>query len=256
MHRELIIHCEKCGIKFLSTGFDKESIDFLDTLNIPFYKIPSGELTNKPYLKHIAIKKRPVIVSTGMANIAEINAALRVLTENGISKEQITVLHCNTEYPTPMEDVNLKAMLDIRDQLGIKVGYSDHTNGIEVAIAAVALGAEVIEKHFTIDRSLPGPDHKASLEPDELKAMVRAIRNIEKTLSGSGRKEPRPSELKNKDIARKSIVAANPIKKGEIFDSLNLAVKRPGYGISPMNWDEVIGKIATRDFNQDELIEL
>jgi N,N'-diacetyllegionaminate synthase len=256
MHLELIAHCKKCGIQFLSTGFDKESIDFLDSLNIPFYKIPSGEITNKPYLQHIARKKRPVVMSTGMADMAEIKAALSVLTHNGVPKDQITVLHCNTEYPTPMEDVNLKAMLHIRDELGVKIGYSDHTNGIEVPIAAVALGATVIEKHFTLDRSLPGPDHKASLEPNELKAMVQAIRNVEVAISGSGTKEPSPSEMKNKDIARKSIVAAKNILKGELFTKENLTVKRPGNGISPMQWDEVLGQTAKRNFQKDELIEI
>jgi N,N'-diacetyllegionaminate synthase len=256
MHNELIAHCKKCGIQFLSTGFDKESIDFLDSLNILFFKIPSGEITNKPYLQHIALKKRPVVMSTGMADMTEIKAALAVLNENGVPKEQITVLHCNTEYPTPMEDVNLKAMQHIRHKLNIKVGYSDHTNGIEVPIAAVALGATVIEKHFTLDRNLPGPDHKASLEPEELKAMVEAIRNIEKAISGSGIKEPSRSEIKNIEIARKSILAAKTIIKGEPFTEENLTVKRPGNGISPMQWNEVIGQKAKRDFYEDELIEL
>lgn len=256
MHDKLIAHCKKCDIQFLSTGFDNESIDFLDSLNIPFFKIPSGEITNKPYLQHIASKGRPVIISTGMAYMDEISAALAILTENGIPKEQITVLHCNTEYPTSMEEVNLKAMQQIRDEMDIKVGYSDHTNGIEVPIAAVVLGAEVIEKHFTLDRNLPGPDHRASLEPDELKAMVSAIRNIEKAISGSGRKEPSLSEIKNKEIARKSIVAACPILKGETLSEKNLTVKRPGNGISPMLWDDVIGQKAKRDFQEDELIEI
>ncbi len=256
MHHELVAHCKKCGIQFLSTGFDKESIDFLDSIGIPFFKIPSGEITNKPYLKHIAQKGKPIILSTGMAELDEINDALAVLIENGIPKEQITVLHCNTEYPTPMEDVNLKAMWHIHDELEVEIGYSDHTNGIEVPIAAVALGATVIEKHFTLDHNLPGPDHKASLEPDELKAMVKAIRNIEKAISGSGKKEPSPSEIKNKDIARKSIVTACTIKRGEVFTESNLTVKRPGNGISPMHWNEVIGLKAIRDFSEDELIEL
>ncbi len=256
MHHELIKHCEKCGIKFLSTGFDKESIDFLDKLNIPFYKIPSGEITNQPYLKHIAKKGKPVIMSTGMANMEEIKAALAVLTLNGVPKEQITLLHCNTEYPTPMEDVNLNAMQHIQRELGVQIGYSDHTNGIEIPIAAVALGATVIEKHFTLDRSLPGPDHKASLEPQELKSMVQAIRNVEVAISSSGIKEPSPSEIKNKDIARKSIVAAKNIRKGELFTENNLTVKRPGNGISPMKWDEVIGQKASKDFDADDLITL
>lgn len=256
MHHELISHCEKCGIKFLSTGFDKESIDFLDNLSIPFYKIPSGEITNKPYLTNIALKLKPVIISTGMATIDEIKEAIQVLSDHGISKGQMTVLHCNTEYPTPMEDVNLLAMLHIQRELGVPVGYSDHTNGIEIPIAAVALGATVIEKHFTLDRSLPGPDHKASLEPQELKEMVQAIRNVEVAISGSGIKEPSPSEIKNKDIARKSIVAAKCIHRGELFTEDNLTVKRPGNGISPMKWNEVIGQKANREFYEDELIVL
>lgn len=256
MHHELIAHCQKCKIQFLSTGFDNESIDFLERLNIPFFKIPSGEITNKPYLKHIASKRKPAIISTGMANMTEIKEALNVLIEHGIPIEQITVLHCNTEYPTPMVDVNLKAMLHIQSELGVNIGYSDHTIGIEVPIAAVALGATVIEKHFTIDRSLPGPDHKASLEPDELKAMVQAIRHVEVAISGSGIKEPSPSEIKNKDIARKSIVAAKDIHRGELFTEDNLTVKRPGNGISPMKWDEVIGQKANREFHEDELIAL
>jgi len=244
------------GIKFLSTGFDIESIDFLDNLGTPLYKIPSGEITNKPYLRHIAKKNKPVILSTGMANMDEIKAAINVLVDNGISKSDITVLHCNTEYPTPMEDVNLKAMDLIHRELGVKVGYSDHTQGIEVPIAATALGAVVIEKHFTIDRNLPGPDHKASLEPSELKAMVKAIRNIELAISGSGLKEPSKSEIKNISVARKSIVANRHIIKGELLSEENLTVKRPGDGISPMLWDEVIGKIAIKDFDVDDLIEI
>lgn len=255
-HYELIAHCKKWGIQFLSTGFDIDSIDFLEKLDIPFYKIPSGEITNKPYLKHIASRKKPVIMSTGMANMDEINDALAVLIDNGVPKEQITVLHCNTEYPTPMEDVNLKAMEYMRETLGVKVGYSDHTNGIEVPVAAVALGACVIEKHFTLDRNMEGPDHKASLEPAELKQMVDAIRNIEKAISGSGIKEPGPGEIKNIAVARKSIVAARDIRKGEIFSEENLTVKRPGNGISPMKWDDVIGLISSRDFKLDELIEI
>lgn len=256
MHHELISHCNQCGIQFLSTGFDNESIDFLDSIGIPFFKIPSGEITNKPYLRYIARKSKPVILSTGMSTLEEIKAATNVLCENGISKNEITILHCNTEYPTPIEDVNLKAMLHIRDELRVKIGYSDHTDGIEVAIAAVALGATVIEKHFTLDRNLPGPDHRASLEPDDLKEMVRAIRNLEIALSGSGKKEPSPSEIKNKDVARKSIVAACRINKEEVFTESNLTVKRPGNGINPMKWDEIIGQKATKDFNADDLITL
>lgn len=247
--------CQEEKIGFLSTGFDKPSVNFLAD-KIDFYKIPSGELLNLPYLRQIASKAKPVILSTGMADLAEIKIAVQVLLSNGLSLENITVLHCNTEYPTPMKDVNLLAMLHIQKELGVKVGYSDHTLGIEVPIAAVALGACVIEKHFTLDRSLPGPDHAASLEPAELKAMVSAIRNIEMAISGSGIKEPSASELKNKNIARKSIVAATDIAKGEIFTENNLAVKRPGNGISPMEWDQVMGNAAKRDFMADELIEL
>jgi N,N'-diacetyllegionaminate synthase len=255
-HIKLMRYARECGIQFLSTGFDHESIDFLDQLGSPFFKIPSGEITNKPYLRHIAKKGKPVILSTGMANIEEIKAALEVLTKNGIAKENITILHCNTEYPTPMQDVNLKAMNSIGDLLGVKIGYSDHTQGIEVPIAAVALGATVIEKHFTLGRNLPGPDHKASLEPDELKTMVQAIRNIEKAISGSGIKTPSPSEQKNIVVARKSIVAAQPIRKSELFTEENLTVKRPGNGISPMEWDEVLGQKAIKDFETDDLIEV
>jgi len=256
MHHELISHCNQWGIRFLSTGFDNESIDFLDSIGTPFFKIPSGEITNKPYLRHIAKKGKPIIMSSGMAEMNEIKAALSILTENEIPKDQITVLHCTTEYPAPMEDVNLKAMWHIRDELGVKVGYSDHTNGFEVSIAAVALGATVIEKHFTLDRNLPGPDHKASLEPDELKTMITAIRNIEKAISGSGIKTPSSSEQRNIIVARKSIFAARPIKKGELYTEENLTVKRPGNGISPMQWDAVIGQKSIRDFESDEMIEI
>ena len=253
---ELEKYCQQKGIKFLSTGFDTDSLDFLAGLGVKIAKIPSGEITNLPYLRQVASLFPEVILSTGMATITEIKDAVKVLTDNGVSKDKITVLHCNTEYPTPMEDVNLKAMLHIQQELGLPIGYSDHTLGIEVPIAAVALGATVIEKHFTLDKTLPGPDHKASLEPDELKAMVSAIRNIEKAIGGSGLKEVSKSEEKNKPIARKSIVAATDIKKGDIFTPENLTVKRPGSGISPMQWDEVIGKEAKRDFEKDDLIEL
>ena len=253
---ELEKYCQQKGIKFLSTGFDTDSLDFLAGLGVKIAKIPSGEITNLPYLRQVASLFPEVILSTGMATITEIKDAVKVLTDNGVSKDKITVLHCNTEYPTPMEDVNLKAMLHIQRELGLPIGYSDHTLGIEVPIAAVALGATVIEKHFTLDKTLPGPDHKASLEPDELKAMVSAIRNIEKAIGGSGLKEVSKSEEKNKPIARKSIVATTDIKKGDIFTPENLTVKRPGSGISPMQWDEVIGKEAKRDFQEDELIEL
>jgi len=253
-HEELIKHCENKGIRFLSTAFDQDSIDLLEELNIPLYKIPSGEITNLPYLRYIGRMGKPFIMSTGMATLDEVRVALNVLLSTGTEKDQVTVLHCNTEYPTPMEDVNLKAMLSLRDELGVAVGYSDHTLGIEIPIAAVALGATVIEKHFTLDRTLPGPDHRASLEPLELKAMVTAIRNIEKAM-GDGVKKPSPSEAKNKPIARKSIVAKKPIKKGELFSEDNLTVKRPGTGISPMEWDVVLGKTADREYELDNLIQ-
>ncbi|AOX03989.1 N-acetylneuraminate synthase [Moorena producens PAL-8-15-08-1] len=255
MHQELIAHCQVRGISFFSTGFDLESIDLLVELGLDRFKIPSGEITNLPYLRHIGHYGKPIIMSTGMANLGEIEAALDILEQAGTGRDQITVLHCNTEYPTPIKDVNLRAMVTIREALGVAVGYSDHSLGIEVPIAAVALGATVIEKHFTLDRSLPGPDHRASMEPEELKAMVTAIRKIEQAL-GDGRKGPSPSEVKNKPIARKSIVAAGAIKAGEVFTACNLAVKRPGIGISPMRWDEVLGRKAIRDFESDELIEL
>lgn len=255
MHEALIAHCKSRGIQFFSTGFDQDSIDLLVELGLDCFKIPSGEITNLPYLRHVGCYGKPVILSTGMATLGEIEVALDVLEQAGTPRDRITVLHCNTEYPTPMADVNLRAMLTIRDAFGVAVGYSDHTSGIEVAIAAVALGATVIEKHFTLDRNLPGPDHKASLEPDELKAMIVAIRNIEQAL-GDGIKRPSASEAKNKPIARKSLVAACAIRGGEAFSENNLVAKRPGNGISPMRWDEVLGRKAPRDFAPDELIEL
>ncbi len=255
MHDELIAHCAARRIGFLSTGFDIESVNLLVGLGHNLFKIPSGEITNLPYLRHIGQLGKEVILSTGMANLGDVEAALDALEAAGTPREQITVLHCTTEYPTPMNEVNLRAMLTIRDAFGVAVGYSDHTQGIEVAIAAVALGATVIEKHFTLDRSLPGPDHKASLEPDELKAMVAAIRNIENAL-GDGIKRLSPSEAKNKPIARKSLVAASAIRAGEVFSETNVAVKRPGTGLSPMRWDEVLGRKAPRDFAMDELIDL
>lgn len=254
-HVELIAYCRKKGVKFFSTAFDFESIDYLASLHLGLWKIPSGEITNYPYLKKIADYQEPVIISTGMSTMEEIQAAMKVLTDNGLRKEQISVLHCNTEYPTPMTDVNLSAMNEMRRQLGVVIGYSDHTQGIEVPVAAVALGAKVIEKHFTLDRSLHGPDHKASLEPDELKAMVTAIRNIEQAI-GTGHKSVSASEDKNKVIARKSIVAARDIKKGELFTEENLTVKRPGSGVNPMRWPEIMGRKAIRSFNEDELIEI
>jgi N,N'-diacetyllegionaminate synthase len=255
MHVALIEYCARQGIRFLSTGFDIESLDLLAGFGMPLFKIPSGEITNLPYLQHVGRMETPVILSTGMADMAEIGAALDVLERAGTPRHRITVLHCNTEYPTPMSDVNLRAMLSIRDAFGVQVGYSDHTAGIEVTIAAVALGATVIEKHFTLDRNLPGPDHQASLEPGELKAMVTVVRNIELAL-GDGVKRPSASEAKNITIARKSLVAACPIRAGEPFTRVNLAVKRPGTGVSPMRMDEVLGRVARRDFQTDELIEL
>ena len=252
-HNELIDYCKTKDIQFLSTAFDHDSIDLLTELDIPLYKIPSGEITNLPYLRHMGCMGKPIIMSTGMANLNEVRMAMEVLLKAGLNKNDLYILHCNTEYPTPMNDVNLRAMQTIRDELNVKVGYSDHTLGIEIPIAAVALGATVIEKHFTLDRNLPGPDHSASLEPDELKKMVQAIRNIEVAL-GDGIKKPSASESKNIPIARKSIVAARTIKKGEVFTSENLAVKRPGNGVSPMMWDDYIGKIANKDYYLDEVI--
>jgi N,N'-diacetyllegionaminate synthase len=248
-------YCDEKEIIFFSTAFDLVSLEYIEKLGQPYHKIPSGEITNLPYLRNIGGYNKPIILSTGMATLKEIEAALDVLKQAGSGLDSITVLHCNTEYPTPMCDVNLKAMCAIRDEFGVAVGYSDHTEGIEVAVAAVALGATVIEKHFTLDRDLPGPDHKASLEPCELKEMVASIRNIEKAL-GSGVKKPSPSEEKNKVIVRKSLVAARAIRKGEVLNHANLTVKRPGTGLSPMCWDEVLGQTASRDFSPDELIVL
>lgn len=255
-YRPLKEYCDKVGIGFLSTPFDLLSIDVLEPLGMDYYKIPSGEITNLPYLRKIASKGRPVIMSTGMCEMEEIEAAVAVLEEGGLSRRDgIILLHCNTEYPTPMGDVNLRAMLDIRNRIGARAGYSDHTRGIEVPIAAAALGAAVIEKHFTLDRTLPGPDHKASLEPDELRAMVDAVRNIEAAL-GDGKKRVTDSERPNMVVARKSIVAARRIRKGETLTEENITVKRPGNGISPMRWDAVLGTKAIRDFSYDELIEI
>lgn len=254
MHIELIEHCATRNIGFFSTGFDIESIDLLVSLGQDHFKVPSGEITNLPYLRHIGRLGKAVIISTGMATMGEIEAAIEALEQAGTPRENITVLHCTTEYPTPMAEVNLCAMQSIHAAFGVTIGYSDHTSGIEVAIAAVALGAKVIEKHFTLDRNLPGPDHKASLEPQELKAMVAAIRNIEIAL-GDGIKRLTPSEARNKPIARKSLVASQTIKAGEIFSEQNITTKRPGTGISPMRWDEIIGRTALRDFAADELIE-
>lgn len=248
-------HCDKMGIGFVSTPFDLVSIDVLEPLDMDFYKIPSGEITNLPYLRKIASKRRKVVMSTGMCEMKEIQAAIDVLEQGGLQRSDIALLHCNTEYPTPMRDVNLRAMLSLRKAFHTPVGYSDHTQGIEVPIAAVALGAQIIEKHFTLDKTMPGPDHKASLEPTELKAMVDAIRNIEQAL-GNGEKHVSPSERPNIVVARKSIVAAREIRKGELFTEENITVKRPGNGISPMLWDNVIGQKAPRNFRYDELIEL
>ena len=255
-HEALIAECEASGIRFWSTAFDDESLDMLVELGIDRLKIPSGELTNLPFLRDIARRGLPVIMSTGMSTLEEIGDAVAVLENAGLLRENIIILHCNTEYPTPMKDVNLKAMATIAEAFGTTVGYSDHTRGIEVPIAAVALGAKVIEKHFTLDRDLPGPDHRASLEPKELEAMVRAIRNIEQAIAGDGSKSVSPSEAGNREIARKSIVAARLIAKGEVLGPANLAVKRPGTGISPMRWDEVVGTAAIREFAADEPIAL
>lgn len=254
-HEELISYCNERGIRFFSTAFDMDSIDYLHSLDMGIWKIPSGEITNYPYLRKIAQYKEPVILSTGMCELSDIEAAMNVLLDFGVQKEQITILHCNTEYPTPFADVNLKAMLEIGEKFGVQIGYSDHTKGIEVPIAAVALGAIVIEKHFTLDKNMEGPDHKASLEPDELKAMVSAIRNIEQAL-GSGHKTISESERKNIEIARKSIVAARPIEAGEMLTEENLTVKRPGNGISPMRWNEVVGTRAVKSFNEEDPIQL
>lgn len=253
-HLHLSSYCVSKGIRFLSTAFDELSVDFLVTIGIPLLKVPSGELTNLPFLRHVASQKLPVILSTGMATQNEVGQTLKALEKAGLARSQVTVLHCTTDYPTAMDDVNLNAMLTIRKTFGVEVGYSDHTLGIEVAIAAVALGATLVEKHFTLDKGMPGPDHRASLEPAELKAMVSAIRNVEAAL-GDGTKAPRPVEERNKLVARKSIVASTPIKKGDLFSAANLCAKRPGTGVSPMRWDEYIGRPAGRDYSVDELID-
>jgi len=255
MHHELIAHCASRKIGFFSTGFDIESIDLLLELGQDHFKIPSGEITNLPYLRHIGQLGKSIILSTGMATLGDIEAAIEVLERAGTPRTSITVLHCTTEYPTPMEEVNLRAMQSIQVSFGVAVGYSDHTQGIEVATSAVAMGATVIEKHFTLDRNLPGPDHQASLEPEELKAMVTAIRNIEVAL-GDGIKRLTPGEERNKPIARKSLVASQAIQAGNLFTAKNVTTKRPGTGISPMRWDEVIGQVARRNYAADELIEL
>ena len=253
MHHQLIAHCLTQNIGFLSTGFDIESVDLLVSLGQECFKIPSGEITNLPYLRHIGQLGKTVILSTGMATLGEIEAAIEVLEQTGTRRAKVTVLHCTTEYPTPMNEVNLRAMQSIHAAFDVEVGYSDHTEGIEIAIAAVAMGASVIEKHFTLDRTFPGPDHQASLEPAELKAMVTAIRNIEIAL-GDGIKRLTPSEARNKPVARKSLVASQAISIGEIFTAENLTTKRPGTGISPMRWDEFVGQASQKNYNEDDLI--
>ena len=253
VHHELVAHCQKQQIEFMSTPFDFQSIQFLNGLGVKRFKIPSGEITNFPYLKIVGEFNKEIVLSTGMATLSEIEAALNLLIESGTDKNKITILHATTDYPTQMQDVNLKAMQTIAEAFKVKVGYSDHTPGIEVPTAAVALGAIIIEKHFTLDKSLPGPDHKASLDPSELRAMVIAIRNIETAL-GDGIKRPSASEKKNMQVARKSLVALTDIKKGETFNEQNLTTKRPGQGISPMRWNEIIGQIAQKDYQSDDLI--
>jgi N,N'-diacetyllegionaminate synthase len=254
-HHDLMAYCKSKGIGFFSTGFDAASLDFLASIGLALFKIPSGEVTNLPYLRQVASFGKPLLLSTGMAEMEEIAAALKVLELAGAPRSKITVLHCNTAYPTPVEDVNLRAMNNIREAFGVDVGYSDHTPGIEVAIAAAALGAAVIEKHLTLDRTLPGPDHAASLEPGEFAEMVRAIRNIERAL-GDGAKRATASEKPNKVVARRSLVAARAIEEGELFTPLNVTAKRPGKGLSPMEWDRVMGRPAPRSFAPDEPIAL
>lgn len=255
MHQELIAYCAKRNIGFFSSGFDIESVDVLISLGVNHFKIPSGEITNLPYLRHIGKFNKSVILSTGMATMGDIETAIDVLEKAGTARLFITVLHCTTEYPTPMSEVNLLAMQNIQSTFGVAVGYSDHTVGIEVSIAAAALGATIIEKHFTLDRNLPGPDHKASLEPSEIKAMVSAIRNIEIAL-GDGIKRLTPSEERNKKVARKSIVASKKIYKGDTFSNENVTCKRPGEGMSPMQIDDVIGSTAKKNFDFNEYISL
>ena len=254
LHEDLLSQCQKHAIEFFSTAFDTESLSYLLGLGMRRLKIPSGEITNLPFLRRIGACGLPVILSTGMSTLGEIEAAIDALEKSGANREDLTVLHCNTEYPVPMVEVNLRAMCTIREAFGVRVGFSDHTEGIEIAIAAVAMGATLIEKHFTLDRGLPGPDHRASIEPDQLTLMIRAIRNVELAM-GDGIKRPSVSELRNRPIARKSLVAARPIAAGELFSTDNLAVKRPGTGVSPMRLDELTGKAARRAFDTDELID-
>lgn len=252
-HKELMRYCRLKNILFLSTPFDTDSMQMLYTLGMRIFKIPSGEITNLPYLRAVASLKEKIILSTGMSSLDEVGRAISILRENGTS--DISILQCNTEYPTPMEDVNLRAMLTMKAEFSVPVGYSDHTAGIEIPIAAAAMGAEIIEKHFTLSKSMEGPDHKASLEPDELKNMVKCLRNVEKAL-GNGKKYPSPSEVKNKEVVRRSIVANTKIHRGDLFSEKNLTVKRPGTGISPMRWDEIIGRIATHEYEAEEMIEI
>jgi len=251
----LVNKCNSLGIEFLSTGFDLESLDFLEKLDLKRYKIPSGEITNLPYLRRISKFKKPLIMSTGMASILEIKASLDALYECGLTQKDITLLQCTTEYPAPIDEINLKAMKSFKRQFNVKYGISDHSDGIEVSIGAAALGASIIEKHITLDRTLPGPDHKASIEPDQFRDMVIGIRKIEKAL-GDGEKKITKSEIKNKDIVRKSLVALKEIKKGEIFTMDNIGCKRPGYGISPMRIDEIIGSLSQKHYFIDEMIEI
>lgn len=254
-HRELIEYAKKKGIVFLSSPFDTESVDLLMELGVSIIKIPSGEINNLPYLKKIGPCNKKIILSTGMSDLDEIRTALGILERSGTVKKNITVLHANTQYPTPFEDANLRSIVTIQEALGVEVGYSDHTPGIEAPIAAIALGATVIEKHLTLDRTMKGPDHQASLEPDEFERMVDGIRNTEKAL-GSGIKKPSPSEIRNKAIVRKSIMAHKDIAKGELFSEENIITKRPGTGLSPMEWDKVVQTPAKRNFKKDEFIEL
>ncbi|MEP1094964.1 MAG: N-acetylneuraminate synthase [Cyclobacteriaceae bacterium] len=254
-HEELIDHAVSCGIQFFSTAFDVDGLEYLNALGFQQFKVPSGEITNYPYLKKLAQLGAPVMLSTGMSNIDEIKQAVQVLTSEGLTIKDIVVLHCNTEYPTPFGDVNLKALNTISSELGVRIGYSDHTLGIEVPVAAVALGATVIEKHFTLDRGLPGPDHRASLEPKELKEMVTAIRNIELAISGNGIKSPSQSESKNILVVRKSLHIAEDINKGEMLHESNLISLRPGDGISPMEWNNVLGKKAAADLKKSHKLK-
>ncbi|MEK9727748.1 MAG: N-acetylneuraminate synthase [Candidatus Margulisiibacteriota bacterium] len=253
MHIELINYCKEKNILFLSSPFDCDSIDDLESINMPIFKIPSGEITHVPYLRKIGALNKPTILSTGMCNLDDIEFGMNILLNAGLDKTNLSLLHCTTEYPCPFEDVNLNAMKTIRDHFELPVGYSDHTEGIEISLAAVAMGATIIEKHFTMDKSMPGPDHKASLDPDELRALVKGIRNIELAM-GNGKKVPSVSEIKNIPIARKSIVAKRKIEKGDAFTEENLICKRPGHGVSPTDWDDVIGKFASKSYEVDELI--